>query len=216
MDVGAIGLDGRSGGRLEREVAMYEEAVNKKRKGYRDKVKARESNGADGEREGEDRGEPSSKKVRRMSEGEQDEEEEQRMLEQQLNGTAGAKVVNGTGTEQHRRWRCLRRPSTWACSRSGSHDPHTRSKGGGRRKSRTRTIWTRMLSAMTWKKTLKKTTQTKLRTKMTRKMQTRLEMTMKKHAMMILTDTANTVTRQGLLPNGEVEIDSGDESEGSY
>ncbi len=82
MDLGTIGTDGRAGGRLEREVAVFEEGVMRKRKGYREKVKARESTGAGGE--DEERGEPSSKKVRRMSEHEEDEEE--RMLERQLNG----------------------------------------------------------------------------------------------------------------------------------
>ncbi|KAJ9616773.1 hypothetical protein H2200_000492 [Cladophialophora chaetospira] len=86
MEVGVIGDDGRQGGRLEREVALYEEGVMKKRKGYREKVKARESTGAggDGVDVDEDRGEPSSKRPRRMSE----DDEEERMLEQQLNGTA--------------------------------------------------------------------------------------------------------------------------------
>ncbi|KIW70504.1 hypothetical protein PV04_02766 [Phialophora macrospora] len=87
MDLGAIGKDGRQGGRLEREVALYEESVMKKRKGYREKVKARESAGGE-----EDRGEPDSKKIRRISE--EDEDEEERMLEQQLNGTTAGVVAD--------------------------------------------------------------------------------------------------------------------------
>ncbi|EXJ62166.1 hypothetical protein A1O7_02599 [Cladophialophora yegresii CBS 114405] len=98
MDLAAIGQDGRQGGRLEREVAAYEESVMKKRKGYREKVKARESAGGGGGEEDRDRGEPSSKKLRRTSH-EEDEDEDERMLEQQLNGTAGVEVdapnVNG-------------------------------------------------------------------------------------------------------------------------
>ncbi|ETI23967.1 hypothetical protein G647_05774 [Cladophialophora carrionii CBS 160.54] len=86
MDLGAVGKDGRQGGRLEREVALYEESVMKKRKGYREKVKARESAGGE-----EDRGEPDSKKIRRTSE-EEEEDEDERMLEQQLNGTAAAEA----------------------------------------------------------------------------------------------------------------------------
>ena len=86
MELGAVGEDGRLGGRLEREVEVYEEAIMRKRKGYREKVKARESGGGGGEGETEDRGEPSSKKARRTSE--QEEAEEQRMLELQLQGAA--------------------------------------------------------------------------------------------------------------------------------
>ncbi|KIW34787.1 uncharacterized protein PV07_01543 [Cladophialophora immunda] len=87
MELGAVGEDGRTGGRLEREVEVYEEIIGRKRRGYREKVKARESGGAEGAGEMEDRGEPSSKKIRRMSA--EDEDEEERMLEQQLNGTTG-------------------------------------------------------------------------------------------------------------------------------
>jgi DNA polymerase epsilon subunit 3 len=89
MQLGAVGADGRTGGRLEREVEMFEELAAKKRKGYRDKVKARESGGAGDD---EDGGEPNSKKARRSlkEEGQDgdDDDEEERMLEQQLNGTA--------------------------------------------------------------------------------------------------------------------------------
>jgi len=87
MELGVVGKDGRLGGRLEREMEVYEEMVKEKRKGYRDKVKARESVGEDADGEGE-RGEPSSKRARRMSDEDTgEEEEEERMLEQQLNGT---------------------------------------------------------------------------------------------------------------------------------
>jgi len=89
MGLGAAGKDGRLGARLEKELEAYEEIVRGKRKGYRDKVKARESLG-EGQEE-EERGEPTNKKVRRMSEDgrvqEDEEEDEERMLEAQLNGT---------------------------------------------------------------------------------------------------------------------------------
>ncbi|KIV82981.1 hypothetical protein PV11_05043 [Exophiala sideris] len=86
MQLGVVGSDGRLGGRLERELEAYEEIIKGKRKGYRDKVKARESLGdADAE---DDRGEPSNKKARRISGDEVDEDE--RMLEQQLNGVQGS------------------------------------------------------------------------------------------------------------------------------
>ncbi|KIY02173.1 uncharacterized protein Z520_02311 [Fonsecaea multimorphosa CBS 102226] len=94
MELGAVGEDGRTGGRLEREVEVYEEIIGRKRRGYREKVKARESGGgggAEGDAEIEDRGEPSNKKIRRMS-AEEEEDEEERMLEQQLNGTSGQEV----------------------------------------------------------------------------------------------------------------------------
>ena len=94
MELGAVGEDGRLGGRLEREVELYEEGVLKKRRGYREKVKMRESGGAGDE---EVDGEPSSKKARRTSEREED--EEQRMLEQQLNGMAEA-GASGEGQER--------------------------------------------------------------------------------------------------------------------
>ena len=89
MGLGAAGKDGRLGARLEKELEAYEEIVRGKRKGYRDKVKARESFGEGHEEE--ERGEPTNKKVRRMSEegrGQGDaEDDEERMLEAQLNGT---------------------------------------------------------------------------------------------------------------------------------
>ena len=43
MGLGVMGSDGRVGGRLERELEIWESVVRGKRKGYRDKVKARES-----------------------------------------------------------------------------------------------------------------------------------------------------------------------------
>jgi histone H3/H4 len=93
LGAGGAGKDGpRLGARLEKELEAYEEIVRGKRKGYRDKVKARESLGDGGQEEEEDRGEPTNKKVRRMSEEGQgqgdgeDAEDEERMLEAQLNG----------------------------------------------------------------------------------------------------------------------------------
>lgn len=98
MELGAVGKDGRLGGRLEREMEAYEEIIQRKRKGYRDKVKARESLAGDGDDgQGADRGEPSNKKARRMSEEVEDDEEE-RMLAQQLNGTdEGASTAQPKG-----------------------------------------------------------------------------------------------------------------------
>ncbi|KAJ9662760.1 hypothetical protein H2198_001209 [Neophaeococcomyces mojaviensis] len=64
MGLGVLGKDGKRGGRVEREVEVWEGNVRGKRRGYRDKVKARESVGGadttvgsvdiDGEGEGED------------------------------------------------------------------------------------------------------------------------------------------------------------------
>lgn len=89
MQLGVVGKDGRLGGRLERELEAYEEIIKGKRKGYRDKVKARESVGdADVE---DERGEPSNKKARRMSGDEDVDDEEERMLEEQLNGVSGSR-----------------------------------------------------------------------------------------------------------------------------
>ncbi|OAP56153.1 hypothetical protein AYL99_09332 [Fonsecaea erecta] len=107
MELGAVGEDGRTGGRLEREVQAYEEMVGRKRRGYREKVKARESGGAEGDGEAEDRGEPSNKKIRRMSaeeeEGDEEEDEEERMLAQQLNGTTGADEAPSAGKGKAKR-----------------------------------------------------------------------------------------------------------------
>jgi DNA polymerase epsilon subunit 3 len=96
---GVMELDGPEGeGRLERELAVFEEVIKGKRKGYREKVKARESaGGVGGEKVGEgeamegvvERGEPDAKKARRMSgeedEGAQDEDVDD-LLDAQLNG----------------------------------------------------------------------------------------------------------------------------------
>ncbi|KAJ9497772.1 hypothetical protein H2202_006805 [Exophiala xenobiotica] len=99
LGAGGAGKDGpRLGARLEKELEAYEEIVRGKRKGYRDKVKARESLGDGAQEEEEGRGEPINKKVRRMSEEGQgqgqgqgqgdgeDADDEERMLEAQLNG----------------------------------------------------------------------------------------------------------------------------------
>ena len=43
MGIGEVGRDGKVGGRLERELEVWEGVVRGKRKGYREKVKMRES-----------------------------------------------------------------------------------------------------------------------------------------------------------------------------
>ncbi|KAL6252967.1 hypothetical protein RBB50_000686 [Rhinocladiella similis] len=109
MGLGAVGQDGRLGGRLERELEAYEEHIKGKRKGYRDKVKARESVGDDQQQqqqhdqtgdataaEAAERGEPSTKKARRMSEDD-DDDDDQRMLEAQLNG---GNAVDANGDDE--------------------------------------------------------------------------------------------------------------------
>jgi DNA polymerase epsilon subunit 3 len=96
MEMGVVGTDGRMGGRLEREVEMYERTVGEKRRGYRDRVKARESGVTEGEEV--DDGERSSKKLRRTSQDEDDES----MLERQLNGGAGpSSTAPQSGTNGH-------------------------------------------------------------------------------------------------------------------
>lgn len=49
MQLGVIGKDGKRGGRLEREVESWEGNVRGKRAGYREKVKARQSTGTNGD-----------------------------------------------------------------------------------------------------------------------------------------------------------------------
>ncbi|EHY60418.1 hypothetical protein HRR83_000177 [Exophiala dermatitidis] len=102
MELGAVGKDGRLGGRLERELEAYEKILQRKRKGYRDKMKARESLAADGDDEAE-RGEPSSKKARRASEEEENVDDDERLLEQQLNGTGGEDNFDSEHTEKSKR-----------------------------------------------------------------------------------------------------------------
>ncbi|KAG9786654.1 hypothetical protein ABEF93_004703 [Exophiala dermatitidis] len=102
MELGAVGKDGRLGGRLERELEAYEEILQRKRKGYRDKMKARESLAADGDDEAE-MGEPSSKKARRASEEEENVDDDDRLLEQQLNGTGGEDNFDSEQTEKSKR-----------------------------------------------------------------------------------------------------------------
>lgn len=95
MGLGERNEDGSVGGRLERELAVFEEVVRGKRKGYRDKVKARES-GVSGVEEGEEGdGERVAKRARRASEGEgegegdEEQDEEDALLDAQLNGPNG-------------------------------------------------------------------------------------------------------------------------------
>lgn len=61
MQIGVIGKDGKKSSRVEREVEMWESEVRGKRRGYRERVKARESGAGDttmgtlvGEAEGEE------------------------------------------------------------------------------------------------------------------------------------------------------------------
>lgn len=49
MQLGVTGSDGKRGGRLEREVESWEGNVRGKRAGYREKVKARQSTGTNGD-----------------------------------------------------------------------------------------------------------------------------------------------------------------------
>lgn len=49
MQLGVTGKDGKRGGRLEREVESWEGNVRGKRAGYREKVKARQSTGTNGD-----------------------------------------------------------------------------------------------------------------------------------------------------------------------
>lgn len=102
MQLGAVGKDGRLGGRLERELGLYEEVLMQKRKGAKDRKsnKAKEDAGdVAGDEDGE-RGEPSSKKARRMQQADQDDDhnengdgDEQDMLDSQLNGDGVARGV---------------------------------------------------------------------------------------------------------------------------
>lgn len=95
MELGQLmELDGREGGgRLERELEAWETVVKGKRKGYREKVKGRQSGmGADGE-EGEERGEPETKRARVA------EVDEKTMDTSMLNGDQGH--TNSDGESHH-------------------------------------------------------------------------------------------------------------------
>jgi hypothetical protein len=67
MGLGAAGADGTVGGRLERELEVFESVVKGKRKGYREKVKARESGASNlgGGRETEDGQESGQREAKR-------------------------------------------------------------------------------------------------------------------------------------------------------
>ena len=73
MGLGAAGADGRIGGRLERELEVWEGVVRGKRKGYRDSIKAKARDGGEVGVEGE---EPDVKRVRIDGGGGGDEETE--------------------------------------------------------------------------------------------------------------------------------------------
>jgi len=62
MGIGQVAADGIVGGRLEREISVFEGVVRGKRKGYREKVKARES--AQGVATGEGDGERDAKRAK--------------------------------------------------------------------------------------------------------------------------------------------------------
>ncbi|KEF56811.1 uncharacterized protein A1O9_07001 [Exophiala aquamarina CBS 119918] len=111
MDLGALGKDGRTGGRLERELEVYESALTQKRKNARDRKsnKMRESTGTGveggDEADENERGEPSNKRARRMEEDDdEDADEENRMLDLQLNGAQDAEeALPGNATKGTRR-----------------------------------------------------------------------------------------------------------------
>lgn len=82
MQLGVMGKDGKRGGRLEREVESWEGNVRGKRAGYREKVKARQSTGTngdttfgtvddDGEGEEEEEPEHDNKRLRIDDEGQE-------------------------------------------------------------------------------------------------------------------------------------------------
>ena len=67
-----MGADGKVGGRLERELEVFENVVKGKRKGYREKVKARESGGSNLNDGGDENGERGPKRPRFEEEDGQD------------------------------------------------------------------------------------------------------------------------------------------------
>ena len=97
MGLGEVGPDGKVGGRLERELEAWETVVRGKRKGYREKVKMRESGaGAEG-RSSENDADGRSK------EGEGEEREAKRARVEQEEGEegdAGAGQSEGDYDEQ--------------------------------------------------------------------------------------------------------------------
>ncbi len=98
MELGALGVDGEVGGRLEKELEVFESVVRGKRKGYREKVKARESGGssllAGGGKEsvdGDEGGERKSKRVRY-----EDGDAEQGQHDPQKDGSGGDETTKKT------------------------------------------------------------------------------------------------------------------------
>jgi hypothetical protein len=106
MGLGEVGTDGKVGGRLERELEVWETVVRGKRKGYREKVKQRESgvgpgsseNGGEERKEGEDdRGEPEAKRAR-VEEGGGEEGKSGPQGAGRAEGYTGAASSNGQQT----------------------------------------------------------------------------------------------------------------------
>lgn len=106
MQLGATGADGKAGGRLERELEVFESVVRGKRKGYRDKVKARESGdshlgtGGKGILNGEDEGGERETKRARYEGGDEEEEQRGTQLERSEGRVATTNRVQSSG---HRR-----------------------------------------------------------------------------------------------------------------
>lgn len=100
MQLGRMGSDGKRGGRVEREIEKWEEDVKGKRKGYREKVRARES-GVGGEGDttmgsmGEEVGEDERIKRARLV----DETGEEGSAEPIVNGTKGLQLGGERGEE---------------------------------------------------------------------------------------------------------------------
>ena len=69
MGLGEVGPDGKVGGRLERELEVWETVVRGKRKGYREKVKQRESGVGEEVEEERDGGEREAKRARVEEDG---------------------------------------------------------------------------------------------------------------------------------------------------
>lgn len=108
MDVGKQGPNGEILGRLERELEVFENTVRGKRKGYRDKIKQRESDATVKMTDAEGEGEPETKRVRMDNEGHQNDENQANPQSPRstltANGHAGVSgaTAGGKTFSQHR------------------------------------------------------------------------------------------------------------------
>jgi hypothetical protein len=127
MGLGQVGPDGQLGGRLERELEVFENVVRGKRKGYREKVKARESGGStlNGKEDmnGEEGGEREAKRARFEGLQEEQPEEHNSQLDEEVNANGSGAISPSEHSRHPQRHHSISK-ATQAGMSNGS--PHSR------------------------------------------------------------------------------------------